>query len=158
MDFGDKLRRLMQEKQISVTELAEASGVNRNTLYSYLRRNTKKPDPAVLEKIAPVLGASAPTLLGMKAEPSAQLRLRKGSTASYRSQRSRPREDNAVNLPDGAEDLWGIRETLRRRPEMAQAFLKGKKFTRHQKKVVDAVFERIKEEDEKRASCQTPED
>ena len=47
---------------------------------------------------------------------------------------------------------WQLSEslyiTLRRRPEMAQAFLKGKKFTRHQKKVVDAVFERIKREDE----------
>ena len=30
---------------------------------------------------------------------------------------------------------------------MAQAFLKGRKFTRHQKKVVDAVFERNKREE-----------
>ena len=37
--------------------------------------------------------------------------------------------------------------TLRRRPEMAHAWLKGRKFTRHQKKVVDAVFDRIREED-----------
>ena len=144
MDFGDKLRRLMQEKQISVTELAEASGVNRNTLYSYLRRNTKKPDPAVLEKIAPVLGASAPTLLGMKAEPSAQLRLRKGSTASYRSQRSRPREDNAVNLPDGAEDLWGIRETLRRSPEMRTLFSLSSKATPEQLRQAIKIIEALR--------------
>ena len=48
---------------------------------------------------------------------------------------------------------WQISEslyiTLRRRPEMARAYLKGRKFTRHQQKVVDAVFDRIREEDEK---------
>ena len=48
---------------------------------------------------------------------------------------------------------WQISEslyiTLRRRPEMAHAYLKGRKFTRHQQKVVDAVFDRIREEDEK---------
>ena len=38
--------------------------------------------------------------------------------------------------------------TLRRRPEMAQAYLKGRKFTRHEQKVVNAVLERIREEDE----------
>ena len=47
---------------------------------------------------------------------------------------------------------WQISEslyiTLRRRPEMAQAYLKGRKVTRHQQKVVDAVLERIREEDE----------
>lgn len=32
---------------------------------------------------------------------------------------------------------------------MARAYLKGRKFTRHQQKVVDAVFDRIREEDEK---------
>ena len=31
---------------------------------------------------------------------------------------------------------------------MAQKFLAGRKFTRHQKKVVDAVLERIRQEDE----------
>ena len=49
---------------------------------------------------------------------------------------------------------WQLEEalhiTLRRRPEMAHAFLKGQKFTRHQKKVVDGVFERIRREDERK--------
>lgn len=31
---------------------------------------------------------------------------------------------------------------------MAQAYLKGRKFTRHEQKVVNAVLERIREEDE----------
>ena len=31
---------------------------------------------------------------------------------------------------------------------MAKAYLAGRKFTRHEKKVVDAVFERIRNEEE----------
>ena len=41
-------------------------------------------------------------------------------------------------------------------PEMAKAYLDGRKFTRHQQKVVDAVFDRIREEDEA-AKAQTEE-
>ena len=55
---------------------------------------------------------------------------------------------------------WQLSEslyiTLRRRPEMAKAYLDGRKFTRHQQKVVDAVFDRIREEDEA-AKAQTEE-
>ena len=55
---------------------------------------------------------------------------------------------------------WQLSEslyiTLRRRPEMAKAYLDGRKFTRHQQKVVDAVFDRIRVEDEA-AKAQTEE-
>ena len=55
---------------------------------------------------------------------------------------------------------WQLSEslyiTLRRRPEMAKAYLDGRKFTRHQQQVVDAVFDRIREEDEA-AKAQTEE-
>ena len=73
-------------------------------------------------------------------------------------QYTRPREFEGLTVPEPLlngnhahiQD-WQLSEslyiTLRRRPEMAEAFLKGKKFTRHQKKVVDAVFERIRQED-----------
>ena len=37
---------------------------------------------------------------------------------------------------------------MKRRPEMAKAYLDGRKLTRHQKKVVDAVFERLREEEQ----------
>ena len=37
---------------------------------------------------------------------------------------------------------------MKSRPEMAKAYLDGRKFTRHQKKVVDAVFERLRLEEE----------
>ena len=74
-------------------------------------------------------------------------------------QYTRPREFEGMTVPEPLlngnhahiQD-WQLSEslyiTLRRRPEMAQKFLAGRKFTRHQKKVVDAVLERIRQEDE----------
>ena len=89
-----------------------------------------------------------------------------GSTESFEGnlleypQYTRPREFEGLTVPEpllGGNHAhivdWQISEslyiTLRRRPEMARAYLKGRKFTRHQQKVVDAVFDRIREEDEK---------
>ena len=89
-----------------------------------------------------------------------------GSTESFEGnlleypQYTRPREFEGLTVPEpllGGNHAhivdWQISEslyiTLRRRPEMAHAYLKGRKFTRHQQKVVDAVFDRIREEDEK---------
>jgi len=49
---------------------------------------------------------------------------------------------------------WQLSEslylTLKKRPEMAKAYLDGRKLTRHQKKVVDAVFERIRQEEQEK--------
>ena len=73
-------------------------------------------------------------------------------------QYTRPREFEGLLVPEPLLNGnhahitdWQLSEslyiTLRRRPEMAKAYLDGRKFTRHQQKVVDAVFERIKAED-----------
>lgn len=59
MPFGANLKRLLASKGISVTELANKTGINRATLYSYLRRDTKKIDPDVIRKLISVLGEEA---------------------------------------------------------------------------------------------------
>ena len=82
-----------------------------------------------------------PGVLGC--EESAQTESFSSGLLEY-PQYTRPREFEGLTVP---EPLLYI--TLRRRPEMARAYLKGRKFTRHQQKVVDAVFDRIREEDEK---------
>ena len=74
-------------------------------------------------------------------------------------QYTRPREFEGLTVPEPLLNGnhahivdWQMSEslyiTLRRRPEMAQTYLKGRKFTRHEQKVVNAVLERIREEDE----------
>jgi len=74
-------------------------------------------------------------------------------------QYTRPREFEGMTVPEPLLNGnhahimdWQLSEslylTLKKRPEMAQAYLAGRKFTRHEKKVVDAVFERIRNEEE----------
>jgi transcriptional regulator with XRE-family HTH domain len=59
MPFGANLRELLLAKKMTVTELANKSGLNRGTIYSYLRRDTKKMDPEVIKKLVAVLGEDA---------------------------------------------------------------------------------------------------
>ena len=40
MPFGANLKKLLERKGMSVTELANRTGINRGTIYSYLRRDT----------------------------------------------------------------------------------------------------------------------
>jgi len=74
-------------------------------------------------------------------------------------QYTRPREFEGLTVPEPLLNGnhahimdWQLSEslylTLKKRPEMAKAYLSGRKFTRHEKKVVDAVFERIRKEEE----------
>lgn len=74
-------------------------------------------------------------------------------------QYTRPREFEGRTVPEPLLNGnhqhivdWQLSEslyiTLRRRPEMAHAYLEGRKFTRHQQKVIGAVMERIRREDE----------
>ena len=74
-------------------------------------------------------------------------------------QYTRPREFEGLTVPEPLLNGnhahimdWQLSEslylTLKKRPEMAKAYLEGRKFTRHEKKVVDAVFERIRNEEQ----------
>ena len=105
-----------------------------------------------------------PGVLGC--EESAQTESFSSGLLEY-PQYTRPREFEGLTVPEPLLNGnhahivdWQLSEslyiTLRRRPEMAKAYLDGRKFTRHQQKVVDAVFDRIREEDEA-AKAQTEE-
>ncbi len=97
-----------------------------------------------------------PGVLGC--EESAQTESFSSGLLEY-PQYTRPRAFEGLTVPEPLLNGnhahivdWQLSEslyiTLRRRPEMAKAYLDGRKFTRHQQKVVDAVFDRIREEDE----------
>ena len=97
-----------------------------------------------------------PGVLGC--EESAQTESFSSGLLEY-PQYTRPREFEGLTVPEPLlngnhahiED-WQLSEalyvTMKRRPEMAKAYLDGRKLTRHQKKVVDAVFERLREEEQ----------
>lgn len=44
MAFGKQLKDILEEKGMSVTSFSRISGIPRNTLYSYIRRDTEKPN------------------------------------------------------------------------------------------------------------------
>lgn len=105
-----------------------------------------------------------PGVLGC--EESAQTESFSSGLLEY-PQYTRPREFEGLTVPEPLLNGnhahivdWQLSEslyiTLRRRPEMAKAYLDGRKFTRHQQKVVDAVFDRIRGKDEA-AKAQTEE-
>lgn len=64
MNFGDMLRDLMENHHISVAELSRRTGIKKDTLYSYLRRNTQRPDPAILGIIAEYFGVDVNYFIG----------------------------------------------------------------------------------------------
>lgn len=106
--------------------------------------------------LADCVARLVPGVLGC--EESAQTESFSSGLLEY-PQYTRPREFEGLSVPEPLlngnhahiQD-WQLEEslyiTLRRRPEMAKAFLEGRKLTRHQRKVVDGVFERIRREDE----------
>ena len=103
-----------------------------------------------------------PGVLGC--EESAQTESFSSGLLEY-PQYTRPREFEGLTVPEPLLNGnhahivdWQLSESLyiTLRPEMAKAYLDGRRFTRHQQKVVDAVFDRIREEDEA-AKAQTEE-
>jgi XRE family transcriptional regulator of biofilm formation len=56
--IGDRVKRLRQEKKMSLTELAEQAGVAKSYLSSLERNLQSNPSIQFLEKIAAVLGVS----------------------------------------------------------------------------------------------------
>ena len=59
MGIGLKLEKLIKDRNTNVNELAQKVGVAPTTIYSMIRRDSKKADIEVLFKIAKELGVDA---------------------------------------------------------------------------------------------------
>lgn len=57
MAIGERLRSLLELRGRNVNELAQELGVSASTIYSILRRNNQKANPALLRKLAEALDA-----------------------------------------------------------------------------------------------------
>lgn len=53
--IGNILKQILEEKNISVSELSKKTNINIQTLYSIIKRNNTKVDIAILLKICDVL-------------------------------------------------------------------------------------------------------
>ena len=65
IDFGQKLRQLRIEKNLTQKELASLIGV-KNSVISFYEVGDRTPSPEVIKKLATVLNVSSDYLLGIE--------------------------------------------------------------------------------------------
>jgi len=66
MTFGEKINELRKEKNLTLKELANLSGISQATLTNWTRNRTKsKPQPIAVKKVADALGYDYQELLKM---------------------------------------------------------------------------------------------
>lgn len=59
MGIGSKLEKLLDTNNMNANELAKKVGVSPQTIYSIIKRDSKKADIEVLLKIADIFGVTA---------------------------------------------------------------------------------------------------
>lgn len=69
MGVGLRLKEALRIKSLTIKQLAEASGVSVNTLYSITKRDSERVDDILLQRIAAALGVTVDYLMGRGAEP-----------------------------------------------------------------------------------------
>lgn len=63
MAIGAKLKLLLKQRKMTVTELADKTGISINTLYGIIKRDNKTINPDTAAKIVDCLGVSIAELL-----------------------------------------------------------------------------------------------
>lgn len=69
MGIGSKLSDLMDARGTNANELAKKIGVSPQTIYSIIKRDSKKADIEVLSKIASIFGVSMEYFIEEKNTP-----------------------------------------------------------------------------------------
>lgn len=60
--FGNNFKRICGENGITIKEVAEGTGIPKNTLYNIVKRNTKRPRGDVVQKVFEYLQSKVPEL------------------------------------------------------------------------------------------------
>ena len=66
MGFGNKLKKVLKEKNMTIKELSEKTGISVNTLYSITKRDTRFPSDDILFKICKALDTEVGDLLTLE--------------------------------------------------------------------------------------------
>lgn len=66
MTIGERIKKLREEKNMSVDKLAELIGKNRATIYRYESNDIEKLPTSVLEPLCKALGTTPAYLMGWK--------------------------------------------------------------------------------------------
>lgn len=64
MGVGVQLKKVLQERNITIKQLAEDTGIPLNTLYSITKRDSMNVRPETVQGLATVLGVSPTYLIG----------------------------------------------------------------------------------------------
>lgn len=72
--FGDRLKKLRIEKNLSQDELGKICGVAKNTV-SYWEKNNTEPSIQIIKKLAQLFGVSTDYLLGIDSDEKEKLKI-----------------------------------------------------------------------------------
>jgi transcriptional regulator with XRE-family HTH domain len=126
----NRLERLMSERNWSIADLAEYSGVKYNTVYSLCTGRRVNTSSRTLMKIAEALDTSADYLLGETEEekpPLQKLPRQVRQLAEVARKLSEPRQEELLRIAALIDELDRERQTEERADEMSQllASIKG---------------------------------
>ena len=137
-NFGELIAKLRKERGMSQGEFATAIGVTKQAISNY-ERNTRKPPYETLEAIADVFNVPIGFFLSAEEQRAKLNRI-------YRTYKIAEGHQSAYDESD--EDIWELRESLRRSPDMRILFSAAKSATPKQLKQAVAILEALKANDE----------
>lgn len=66
MGLGTNLKKILKERNVTIKELSEKSGVSLNTLYSITKRDSRMSRYDIVKKVASTLGVTVSELTGFE--------------------------------------------------------------------------------------------
>lgn len=139
-DFGANLRRLRKERKLSMDALAEKAGTSKQVLSRY-ENGERAPKISMVKKLADALGVSIAQLTGEVFEIKARF-----PVPPHHYDWSDNHGESVQNEAD--DELWEIRESMRRNPELRTLFDLQRKATKQELRQMEAFIRAIRSGDE----------
>lgn len=116
MGFGLRLKAVLNEKNITPTQLGRMTGIDRQRIYSWIKRDTVKIDPETFTKLASALDIDVAVLLD-------------------------PATKSAIVDPD---EIWQLREDLRDDPDRRTLLMLAKNGSAEDVRQVAAIVDALR--------------
>lgn len=118
MGFGKRLKAILDEKHISPTTLGRMTGISRQSIYSWIKRDTEKIDPEIFARLAAALDIDVNDLL----DPAA-----------------------TANSPGSSPDeIWQLRDDLRNDPDRRALLMLAKNGSAQDVRQVAALIDALR--------------
>lgn len=135
MGIGSKIKQVIKEKNMTIKQIAEKTGIPVNTLYSIIKRDSERVRPETVQALADVLGVTPTYLIGyddgiVNPERYSREELDEIKAAAFECYRQSTDELDDVDIAfyDGYRELSeDDKETIRRMVEVMRERRKEKK-------------------------------